>query len=365
MKRFNFGTFLVDDSNREAFDLCLQIAELQPVSPQPVVLMGESGSGKTHLLYAIVNRVRAGALKTGLAYVTAYDFPDQVRALIDDPSPLRKTHKAILLVDQLEEFGDLAEELEAVVRVFLDCGHYVVLGTSVHPRRLSNITSGLSDLAAHGHIVQIHPRAAETQIELIRRRLREESEAQLAKQLEEIRELRRLLEEARSEPSERERRDAEHIAGRLTVLADELEAARIETSGTLLLLDHLAGEIHRGLADNASALTITEEASGRIASLESRLLVEREAIAAERDGLKARLESTLRSREELQTELNRLREELARIRSELDQCRRERAWVDDKLEETDTQDARPDNAACAKEPPEISSLPAEDIGESP
>ena len=48
----------MDGSNREAYQVCRDIAELRPVTPQPVVLFGESGSGKTHLLYAIVNEVQ-------------------------------------------------------------------------------------------------------------------------------------------------------------------------------------------------------------------------------------------------------------------------------------------------------------------
>ena len=114
----------------------------------------------------------SGTTKTGLAYVTAVDFPDQVRHLIDDPSPVQRAQSAVLLVDQLDRFKDLIDELEAVVRIFLDHKHYVVLASKVHPGRLPHLSQGFRDLIDSGQIVQIVPRGAESQIETIRRQVR-------------------------------------------------------------------------------------------------------------------------------------------------------------------------------------------------
>ncbi len=212
VKRYSFSTFLVDDLNREAHQLCLAVAELRPVFPQPLVILGDKGSGKTHLLYSIVNRVRAGSAKAGLAYVTAYDFPDQVRALIEDPSPVQRAQKAILLVDQLDEFTDFAKELEAVVRIFLQCNHYVLLGSSIHPGRLQHLPPGLRQMIAEGQIVEIKGQSAETQLELIRRQVRAESEAELLRQRKEIQELRQLVQAVKAQTPAEETRPPELAA---------------------------------------------------------------------------------------------------------------------------------------------------------
>ncbi|HRK36070.1 MAG TPA: DnaA/Hda family protein, partial [Candidatus Hydrogenedentes bacterium] len=220
MKRFNFGTFLVDDSNRRAFQVCQDISELKPVSPMPVILLGDEGCGKTHLLYSIVNRIRAGTTKTGLAYVTALDFPDQVRQLIDDPSPVERAQSAVLLVDQLDRFKDLIDELEAVVRIFLDHKHYVVLASKVHPGRMQHLSQGFHQIIDSGQIIQIVPKGAESQIETIKRQLREESDAQLAKKQQEIEQLRSLLNRVGKETNP----DA---PANVAALRAELEAERI------------------------------------------------------------------------------------------------------------------------------------------
>ena len=56
----------------------------------PVLLLGDDGCGKTHLLYSVVNQIRSGSARTGLAYVTAREFPDKVRGLIKDPTPVQR-----------------------------------------------------------------------------------------------------------------------------------------------------------------------------------------------------------------------------------------------------------------------------------
>lgn len=155
MKRFSFSTFQVDESNREAFDACRAIADFQPVSSMPVLLLGDQGCGKTHLLYSIVNHVRAGSATAGLACVTAREFPEKVRQLVKDPSPVERARAAILLVDQLESFRDGVEDLDAVARIFLDHGHYVLFASNIHPARLRHLTDGLRVIIERGRVLQM------------------------------------------------------------------------------------------------------------------------------------------------------------------------------------------------------------------
>ncbi|HIJ64873.1 MAG TPA: hypothetical protein HPP77_02900 [Candidatus Hydrogenedentes bacterium] len=159
MKQYSFSAFLVNESNRAAFEICQDLVNGRPAAPMPIVLVGEEGCGKTHLLYAIVNRVRSNnrtrdrSERIDQAYVKAHDFPDQVRALIDNPLPVQRSRAAILLVDQLEQFDTLVEELEAVVRLFLDNGHGVVLAGRLEPERLTNVTPGLRRILDRGRVV--------------------------------------------------------------------------------------------------------------------------------------------------------------------------------------------------------------------
>ena len=155
MKRFSFGTFLVDDTNREAFDLCNDVAALRPVPALPMLLLAPPEGGKTHLLYAIANRIKATQPGTTLGFVRADAFPAQVRNLVHDPTPVERAIRAVFLVDDVEDFSEHAEALEEVVRLFLENGHAVVMASKLPPDQLANLTPGLREILAGGAQVRM------------------------------------------------------------------------------------------------------------------------------------------------------------------------------------------------------------------
>jgi hypothetical protein len=157
---FTFESFEVSGSSRAAFETCRRVAEGAYEGPRPVVLLGPPGAGKTHLLWAIVQRIRAGARPTGLALVMAGEFPDKVRRLAADPRPIRQGKPAVLLVDALQGFSGDAPELEAVVLAFLDHGHTVVLATRVHPDRIETLSPAFKGTLRQGRCIELRPREA-------------------------------------------------------------------------------------------------------------------------------------------------------------------------------------------------------------
>lgn len=155
MKRYSFGTFLVDESNQEAFDLCNRVAALQPVPALPLVLLAPPEGGKTHLLYSIANRVKATRSGTTLGFVRAEAFPGEVQRLVEDPGPIERASRALFLVDDAEEFMEHADTLEGVVRLFLEHGHAVVVASTLPPEYLVNLTPGLREILSGGLLVRM------------------------------------------------------------------------------------------------------------------------------------------------------------------------------------------------------------------
>ncbi len=153
MKGMTFNTFIEDENNQAAVDLCRRVAALDKSVKSPVVLLADRGAGKTHLLWAIVNHYREHQTRVGVALISATDFPRKVRRLVEDPTPLEKNRSAVLLVDELELFREDAGDLEAVVRVFLDRGHTVVLASQVHPSALSALSGRFRALLSGGTII--------------------------------------------------------------------------------------------------------------------------------------------------------------------------------------------------------------------
>ncbi len=350
MKRFSFNTFLEADGNRAAFSICKRIAELEPVAPMPVLLLGEEGCGKTHLLYSIWKRVKATSPRTSLAVVTAREFRREVRDLIGDPSPVEKADSAILLIDQLELFDDLLEELEAVVRIFIDNNQYVLLASNVHPRRLKALPPGLRDMIAAGQTVEIRLREGETQLEVLRRELRRESEAVIEKQQVEIDRLRGLLERVGataggSDASAAVRDALEQAQARNAELTRQLDAAtrfglglQEELESVKLRLDATGtgpGALPSGAAasdESAPVQAELAEARGELDTLRRELARQRDT-EEEIEHLRAALEAaqTEKTRSLAETtaaheaERRRLEEEIATLAQQVEAARNESA----------------------------------------
>lgn len=160
MKRYDFGSFDVTPANRAAYQACRRIGELKYPGPFPVVLVGEKGCGKTHLLYSIVNHIRTTGAKAGLAVVTASRFPEEVRALIPEPAPVKRAKSAILVVDQVESFSEYIDELAAIVQLFLDNKHTIVMSSEVPPDQLTNIPPALRTILCRGAVVAMEVNGA-------------------------------------------------------------------------------------------------------------------------------------------------------------------------------------------------------------
>lgn len=158
MNGFSFDTLEVTEGNRAALEACRQVAALQYAGGSVVLLLGPEGAGKSHLLWSIAKQVRAGAEKAGLALIMAREFPAKVRDIAANPAPIRGGRRAILLIDQLQDFRELAGDLEAVVRAFLEHGQVVVACSNVHPGRLSQFSPSFQKLLSGAEIVEIAPR---------------------------------------------------------------------------------------------------------------------------------------------------------------------------------------------------------------
>lgn len=339
MKRFSFSTFQVHDTNREAFELCRDVAELRPMAVNPVILVGPPASGKTHLLYGIVNQVRAGDEKAGLAYVTARKFPREISALVTDPGPVERAETAILLVDQLEDFVDHVEELEAVVRIFLDNRHYVVFATSVNPARLHELTVGLHEILRGARTVTLKPvpagglpkegddtmaaalgEARETVV-----RLRAEN-AELRRQLEdaatdrgEIEDVRRHFESLQAQ-AERESAAAHRAAELHRAALEELGRDEDRVSALETEMLELRRELDRAIVDKEQLQVLSTE-TGALRTQISELRAERDA-----------LQEKMISHEDDQEELVRALTEVEQLRADRAQAEREAQAMTDRLE---------------------------------
>ena len=79
---FTFETFVVGPSNKLAYAASMAVAEHPAQNYNPLLIYGDSGLGKTHLLYAIANVIRQNDPAAKIVYIKGDDFINEFIELI-------------------------------------------------------------------------------------------------------------------------------------------------------------------------------------------------------------------------------------------------------------------------------------------
>ncbi len=75
--QYTFETFVVGSSNQHAFSAAQAVADEKTTAYNPLFLYGQSGLGKTHLLYAIANRIQQKHPDYNIVYIKGDQFTNE------------------------------------------------------------------------------------------------------------------------------------------------------------------------------------------------------------------------------------------------------------------------------------------------
>lgn len=149
--------FVVGPCNRVALAAAQAVVEHPGEGPNPLVLHGPVGTGKTHLLEGIHADLQAGATGIRSTYLTAEEFTNRfVTALHHGQlSAFRKLVRDsdVLLVDDLHFLGKKAatqEEFVHALDALLAQGAQVVVACDAHPRLIDRLLPELVDRLGGG-----------------------------------------------------------------------------------------------------------------------------------------------------------------------------------------------------------------------
>ncbi|NLO34031.1 MAG: hypothetical protein GX117_11900 [Candidatus Hydrogenedentes bacterium] len=167
MKGLSFENFIKHPSNQKAFDICSQLARFEGERRSPVVLLGEKGAGKSHLLWGLVNYYRSNKTRVGVALISPTNFPAKIKKLAVDPAKLTTSRPIVILVDDLNLFSEEdLDDLEKVLYVVDEHGHTIVLTTQIHPNIMTGLSGKLKSFLSGGLIIGLKalPKSEDTLI---------------------------------------------------------------------------------------------------------------------------------------------------------------------------------------------------------
>lgn len=177
---YTFERFVIGEGNRDAHAAALAVAETPSEAYNPLFLHGPPGLGKTHLLGAIANYLRANAPGLSVRYTTAEGFTNEFVAALRSSGA--ETFKAryrdldVLLVDDvqfLQGKQHTEEEFFHTFNALYEGGSQLVLSADRLPSELSTLEARLRDRFEWGLTIPVEAPDLATRLIVLQRLARE------------------------------------------------------------------------------------------------------------------------------------------------------------------------------------------------
>lgn len=174
---YTFETFIVGSSNKFAHAAAMAVATHDIRNYNPLFIHGDSGLGKTHLLFAIMNEVKKRRPDAVVAYVKGEEFTNELIAAIRSQTTpdFREKYRKVdyLLVDDIQFIAgrdSTQEEFFHTFNALYESGKQIVLVSDRPPKEIKTLEDRLRNRFEMGLMADIQPADFETRIAIIQRK---------------------------------------------------------------------------------------------------------------------------------------------------------------------------------------------------
>ena len=172
---FTFETFVVGPSNKLAYAASQAVANHPAQNYNPLLIYGDSGLGKTHLIYAIANVIRKNDPRSKIAYVKGDDFTNELVDAIREgkTAEMREKYRQadLLLVDDIQFIAGKKQTQEEFFHTFnnlYESGRQIVLTSDRPPSEMTQLEDRQRTRFEWGLLVDVAPPDFETRLAIVK-----------------------------------------------------------------------------------------------------------------------------------------------------------------------------------------------------
>ena len=173
--QFTFDKFVVGPTNRIAYAAALAVSQNPATKYNPLFIYGDSGLGKTHLLYSIANALRISQPGFRIVYIKGDDFTNELINAIQTGSNSEFREKFrmadLLLVDDIQFIAGKIQTQEEFFHTFnalYESGRQIVLTSDRAPKDMLRLEDRLKSRFEGGLMVDVQPPDYETRVAIVK-----------------------------------------------------------------------------------------------------------------------------------------------------------------------------------------------------
>ena len=174
-EEFTFETFVVGPSNKLAHAASMAVAEHPAQNYNPLLIYGDSGLGKTHLLYAIANVIRKNDPAAKIVYIKGDEFINEFVELVraNRGSEFRAKYREadLLLVDDVQFVAgkeQVQNEFFHTFNTLYESGRQIVLTSDRPPSEMTLLDDRLRTRFEWGLLADVTPPDFETRLAIVK-----------------------------------------------------------------------------------------------------------------------------------------------------------------------------------------------------
>lgn len=172
---FTFGTYVVGPQNKMAYAAARAVAEKPAEHYNPLFIYGDSGLGKTHLLYAIAHQVRQRQPEARIVYIKGDDFTNELVEAIRTGKNVEFRSKYrdadLLLMDDVQFIAGRKQTQEEFFHTFntlYESKRQIVLTSDRSPKEMQLLDDRLQTRFEWGLLVDVQPPDFETRLAIVK-----------------------------------------------------------------------------------------------------------------------------------------------------------------------------------------------------
>ncbi len=178
--KYTFESFVQLDQNRMAYSFAHSVSEFPGKSYNPLYIYSDVGLGKTHLMYAIGNRISENNKNLRVVYLTTNDLMKEYVECTRHNKVTEFTNKYIsvdiLLIDDIQyitRWGGTREQFYYIFNKLIQMEKQIVICSDKHPDNIPDLEHRIKSRFEWGGLVDILHYDLEGRIAILKKKIEE------------------------------------------------------------------------------------------------------------------------------------------------------------------------------------------------